>query len=155
MSYVYNIKAHPTEYSGVRFRSRLEARWAAFFDLIGWKWEYEPVDLVGWSPDFKVEFDCGHSECAPTHNLLVEIKPFDHIFEFEGHPATQYPFGFKDDCAIPADASACFGLNPNVVEWQMVHGAGGGLENSIQRWTQADVQLCWKIAGNAVQWSGR
>ena len=30
------IAAIPTTYSGVVFRSRLEARWAAFFDLCGW-----------------------------------------------------------------------------------------------------------------------
>ncbi|WLF99097.1 hypothetical protein Q5698_15385 [Brucella intermedia] len=28
----YIIKAIPTEYVGVKFRSRTEARWAAFFD---------------------------------------------------------------------------------------------------------------------------
>jgi hypothetical protein len=33
-----------TEYAGARFRSRLEARWAAFFDLCGWRWEYEPPE---------------------------------------------------------------------------------------------------------------
>jgi hypothetical protein len=60
----YTIAAHPTTYNGVNFRSRLEARWAAFFDLNGWEWSYEPVDLDGWSPDFLLD---GH---------LVEIKPF-------------------------------------------------------------------------------
>jgi hypothetical protein len=36
------IKALETEYAGHKFRSRLEARWAMFFDEIGIKWEYEP-----------------------------------------------------------------------------------------------------------------
>ena len=27
------MMAHPTRYAGVNFRSRLEAKWAAFFDL--------------------------------------------------------------------------------------------------------------------------
>jgi len=36
------ITAIPTEYKGYRFRSRLEARWAVFFDACGVKWEYEP-----------------------------------------------------------------------------------------------------------------
>ena len=36
------IKAIETEYSGHKFRSRLEARWAVFFDSLGIKWEYEP-----------------------------------------------------------------------------------------------------------------
>ncbi len=31
-----------THYAGCRFRSRLEARWAVFFDAIGIEWQYEP-----------------------------------------------------------------------------------------------------------------
>ena len=53
------MKAIETKYKGYRFRSRLEARWAVFFDAIGLTWEYEPegFDLgsAGWYlPDFKV-----------------------------------------------------------------------------------------------------
>jgi hypothetical protein len=55
-SFDYTMKAIPTIYSGVRFRSRLEAKWAAFFDRIGWPWEYEPFDLEGWAPDFLLRF---------------------------------------------------------------------------------------------------
>jgi hypothetical protein len=47
------LTAIPTRYGGVQFRSRLEARWAAFFDLAGWRWQYEPIDLAGWIPDFR------------------------------------------------------------------------------------------------------
>lgn len=61
------MKAIPTKYAGVQFRSRLEARWAAFFDLIQWDWEYEPLDLNGYIPDFVLKFQ------TP---LLVEVKPF-------------------------------------------------------------------------------
>jgi hypothetical protein len=35
------IKAIETHYKGCRFRSRLEARWAVFFDALGIVWEYE------------------------------------------------------------------------------------------------------------------
>lgn len=35
------IKAIETRYAGYRFRSRLEARWAVFFDTLGEPWEYE------------------------------------------------------------------------------------------------------------------
>lgn len=38
-------------------RSRLEARWAALFDLIGWRWTYEPFDADGYIPDFLIEGD--------------------------------------------------------------------------------------------------
>ena len=37
-----SIAAIPTTYAGIQFRSRLEARWAVFFDAIGTPWEYEP-----------------------------------------------------------------------------------------------------------------
>ena len=36
-----DIKAIETEYDGHRFRSRVEARWAVFFNVIGLKYEYE------------------------------------------------------------------------------------------------------------------
>lgn len=40
------IPAIETRYAGCRFRSRLEARWAVFFDALGIRWEYEPEGLV-------------------------------------------------------------------------------------------------------------
>ncbi len=52
-----NITAKDTEYNGLLFRSRLEARWAVFFDELGIKYRYEPEDFVGgngerYLPDF-------------------------------------------------------------------------------------------------------
>jgi hypothetical protein len=61
------MNAIPTLYKSIRFRSRLEARWAAFFDLIKWKWLYEPFDLKGYIPDFIVQFN--------QNRLLIEVKP--------------------------------------------------------------------------------
>ena len=37
-----NFKSIETSYRGYRFRSRLEARWAVYFDAMGIRWEYEP-----------------------------------------------------------------------------------------------------------------
>lgn len=59
--------AIPTIYKGRRFRSRLEARWAAFFDLMKWPYEYEPFDLRGWIPDFVL---------TSGLQALVEVKPY-------------------------------------------------------------------------------
>lgn len=62
-----------TRYRGFVFRSRLEARWAVFFDTLGLRWEYEPegFDLGGvcYLPDFWLpEFE--------THTgLYVDVKP--------------------------------------------------------------------------------
>ena len=53
---VTTITAIPTRYAGCHFRSRLEARWAVFFDTIGIAWQYEPqgYELHGrkYLPDF-------------------------------------------------------------------------------------------------------
>lgn len=70
------ISAIPTKYSDVEFRSRLEARWAAFFDSLRWRWEYEPVDLNGYIPDFILDF---------RKPLLVEVKPVLSFGEFENY----------------------------------------------------------------------
>jgi len=61
------ITAIPTTYQGIEFRSRLEAKWAFVFDKLGWSWEYEPIDLKGYIPDFVLTF--------PRAPMLVEIKP--------------------------------------------------------------------------------
>lgn len=151
----YNLAAHPTEYQEVMFRSRLEARWAAFFDLAGWKWEYEPCDLKGWIPDFRVEFPCSHSECNGSHILLVEVKPYFYLKQFNGHPCCDYPYGGIDErgkATIPADASAAFGANTEITYWEMAHGSGGG-EETLSNWVNQyrppykDADILWKKAG--------
>ncbi len=69
----YKIENKPTTYNGTRFRSRLEARWAAFFDLLKWDWTYEPLDLGGWSPDFLIR--------GAKDMVYVEVKPITDIDE--------------------------------------------------------------------------
>lgn len=51
------MKALETIYRGYRFRSRLEARWAVFFDTLGVRYDYEPEgfdlgDGLCYLPDF-------------------------------------------------------------------------------------------------------
>jgi hypothetical protein len=60
------VTAIPTNYNGTRFRSRLEAKWAAMFDRCSWHWSYEPNDFDGYIPDFLLHFR------VP---ILVEVKP--------------------------------------------------------------------------------
>lgn len=60
------VKAHKTIYGGILFRSRLEATWAAFFDIEGLPWAYEPIDLEGWVPDFALWLE---------RPVYVEVKP--------------------------------------------------------------------------------
>ncbi len=89
------LKAIETVYNGYRFRSRLEARWAVFFDALGIAYEYEKegYDLgeAGWYlPDFWLPSIDGWVEIkgqVPTDKekvrvgLLVEATgKFAHIF---------------------------------------------------------------------------
>lgn len=64
----------PTMFDGALFRSRLEARWASFFTMLGWDWVYEPFDAERYIPDFAV---------TGPRPLLVEIKPIVHWTDYE------------------------------------------------------------------------
>lgn len=72
------MKAIETAYKGYRFRSRLEARWAIFFDALGIKWEYEPEgydlgDAGYYLPDFFL----------PACGAYVEVKPTTQTIEWK------------------------------------------------------------------------
>ena len=70
----YEIKAIETKYKGILFRSRLEAKWACFFDLLGWKWRYEPADFNGWIPDFAIYgADCVYVEVKPVIDFPTDV----------------------------------------------------------------------------------
>lgn len=63
-----------TTYNGIEYRSRLEARWAAFMQNIGWDIIYEPFDGDGYIPDFLVQGE---------RPFLVEVKPAVTQKEYE------------------------------------------------------------------------
>ena len=69
------IKPIETKYNGFRFRSRLEARWAIFFDMIGLKYEYEvegfEMNGIRYLPDFY-------------------IPSLDRWFEIKAKPLSEY-----------------------------------------------------------------
>lgn len=72
------IKAIDTLYNGNYFRSRLEARWAVFFDAIGVRWEYEAegYDLgegLRYLPDF----------WFPDHKMYGEVKATEVLSDTE------------------------------------------------------------------------
>ena len=64
-----DIKPIETVYNGYRFRSRLEARWAVFFDTLGIEYIYEPEGFTfpagtNYLPDFYL----------PKMNTFFEVK---------------------------------------------------------------------------------
>lgn len=78
-------------YSGVTMRSKLEARWAIIFDLLGINWDYEPCHYevgpgLGYLPDFYL----------PDLQIWAEVK---------GHP-------FLDAESIAKIAASVGGSNP-------------------------------------------
>lgn len=67
-------------YNGICFRSRLEARWAVFFDVMGIKYEYEPKQFtldygVKYTPDFALHNVRWRWKKSP---IYVEIKGFNN-----------------------------------------------------------------------------
>lgn len=81
------IKAKPTIYKNILFRSRLEAKWAIFFDEMGIAWQYEPgtymVPINGYfikyCPDFALLNVKTQQEISQP--LYVEVKGVDHYCE--------------------------------------------------------------------------
>lgn len=69
------IPAIPTKVKGRQYRSILEAKWATFFDLCGWNFEYEPFETNGWIPDFLLK--------GKEESILVEVKPYTDLKEWE------------------------------------------------------------------------
>lgn len=101
------VKPHaiPTMYKGIQMRSRLEARWAAFFDVVGWRWSYEPPEFPGWIPDFKLD--------TAGKLLLVEVKPAERLDDEHGTEARRD----IERClpGLPCEA-VILGNNPQVVD---------------------------------------
>lgn len=69
-----SIKAIETSYAGHLFRSRLEARWAVFFDAMRIKWHYEEegyeLPSGRYLPDFRLE----GAAVSGKADLWVEVK---------------------------------------------------------------------------------
>lgn len=89
-----NNKGIPTiGVRGIQFRSRIEAQWAYIFEKLEWNWEYEPIDLEGYIPDFIIKFD--------EEEILIEIKGDTNIWKnYEEHKNKIIKSGWKKPFAI-------------------------------------------------------
>lgn len=81
-----DIKPIETFYNGYRFRSRLEARWAVFFDAMGieYLYEYEGFErsfddgtIIRYLPDFYL----------PNYQMFAEVKGVNSIGEIPSEDA--------------------------------------------------------------------
>jgi len=114
------VKAIQTRYAGCRFRSRLEARWAVFFDALGLAWEYEPQGFVlddgtPYLPDFWI----------PECNTWFEVK---------GKPPTQAErrtlARFANELPMPDDRSGMLRSSAALAEAQYLKVAVGDIPPS-------------------------
>jgi hypothetical protein len=151
------LKSHESPmtaiYNGLQFKTRLEARWAAFFDLAKWEWHVNPVPVGNWSPDFRVTFPCNHSECGGSHTLLVAVLPLSKVEDFKNHPCLNHFYGISEanreeyrGLGVSIDAGAAFGISPDVTTWEMSHGSGGGTEE-VHSWVDYASALWAKTEG--------
>lgn len=98
------LKPIETHYKGYRFRSRLEARWAVFFDELGIEWEYEPEGFVLpdgelYLPDFWLRTCGAWFEIKPVRKLMARevrkakgIGTTAPILIVSGDPLEMFPF---------------------------------------------------------------
>jgi hypothetical protein len=145
---VYNISAMPTTYAAVNFRSRLEARYAAFFDLLNWGWEYEPLDSCnGWIPDFRVYLPNLHGGFSLS--LLVEVKPTINVHDFVGERVHDLMNDHTE--ILPCTAVGVCGGNPSIGYWIYRCECHRGVIDGLSRWCPM-WEFYWRVAGNRVQW---
>lgn len=138
---IYNIKAIPTFYNNVQFRSRLEARWAAFFDLCGWKWDYEPFDLDGWAPDFKITSGqvVALAEVKPLDAMCVDVDTYFDVFNKAANYSDRYKILLLCDGPVNYLAGVPLCEESELDEFALAIG-------------QVDIEALWREAGNVVQW---
>lgn len=180
MALSQRVPAIPTAYRGVQFRSRLEARWAAFFDALRWDWSYEPIDLAGYIADFVLAFGAG--------SVLVEVKPATTTIELVEHRARVESSGWSGEALLVGASLWCLDeANPRLgeigrplktpwgVEWEwgearafrcLSCGSASVLEATGSWHCRAcgvpdrhvgtlgpgELEALWAGAGNRVQW---
>jgi len=158
--------AIPTLYNGTQFRSRLEARWAAYFDLLDIEWQYEPIDLPGYIPDFQLK---------NPFPVFAEVKPAYRVDDFRE--------AFEKVKRIPHEAwpdhkhlliMLYLGVSPENVfykignDWWPLNKSSFRFCQHRGAWLPSDTvcwgndMLCqgghiplnpsWREAGNKVQW---
>lgn len=66
------IPARPTVYEGIPMRSRMEARMAAYFDRLGWPWEYEPRAYASGGTQYLPDFEIRPSVGGPS--VYLDVK---------------------------------------------------------------------------------
>lgn len=99
------IAAKPTTYNGYLFRSKLEAKWAVFFDRLGKPYEYEPEafrcnDGSQYTPDFYLPELMIRIFGSEKAGAYLEVKPLGFL---SGLPYEQQPYLRRISSALPSN----------------------------------------------------
>lgn len=115
------LKPIETLYKGYRFRSRLEARWAVFFDALGVAWDFEPqgFDLGEeglYLPDFWLSTVSMWAEVKGEAFTDAEGHKCVALADLSGHPVLMLPGApeWRDYHTYEVcdwDAATCFGID--------------------------------------------
>lgn len=136
--------AYPTIYAGIQFRSRLEAKWAAYFDARGWAWQYEPFDLHGYTPDFTIIPNHEHRYLGDTQRVhastLVEVKPATQLGQLGAPIARILKTGWKGPWLV-------VGADPDIAM------EGQGRYHLRRRYLGEEAPEAWAHACNVTQWT--
>lgn len=112
------IKAIETQYKGFRFRSRLEARWAVFFEAMCIEWQYEPegyeLQSGRYLPDFKLP-KCGYRGMGAKAGSIELFGSVGLFVEIKGQEPTQHEKRLCIDLGQQTNTPIiiCVGLPPN------------------------------------------
>lgn len=161
-------------YKGTLFRSRIEARWACFFDLIGWPWAYEPIDGDWYLADFILLFENGHMVAEIKQETTREgLLPFANKIARSGWKGEFLILGSvirdreigiigerdEDDFVLnSAELFECISCGSTSVlsaegGWRCRRcGADGGHVGLASDEFHARIRSEWALAGNRTQW---
>lgn len=147
-----DIQPIETRYKGYRFRSRLEARWAVFFDQMGILYEYEPEGFMlhdrAYLPDFRLPELLTYVEIKPIKAFEFSIDNEKHEFSMCGNGIEKYAMA----CNGFADAGYMYMLlcgDPLDVLLKDHGGNGAGwiferMQCLIQASKKLDVDIPWE-----------
>lgn len=145
-----HIGAIPTEYRGVHFRSRLEARWACWFDLVGWPWTYEPLELSGYIPDFLVGPPPGGAAAWRTP-ALFEVKGVATASDLYKYTTKIEASGWQGIAWIAATPKVAL-LSLSLLGPEFASGRWYEVAPPVPEWQSTEA---WVKAGNQTQWQPR
>lgn len=135
------MQAIETDYRCYRFRSRLEARWAYYFDLIQFPWEYEPEGFAlhdgAYLPDFRLfgrmwaevkRLGLGALERQRAERLAIQLSDIalKPVVVFYGDPLDVLDLGrcfVADKGAGRPGAALRFVSSPEPYQWEAAHMA--------------------------------